>query len=135
MLLLSPSCELSVKNFTRKERVCDASAKWPCYRWGMHMQLPGTLLDQIDVEAEEARTVAPEPRAEVLDRVVLNRPARKVKFYFRKSRCKRCYSELSEEQVKMLLAAIRKVGRAKAENFVFADDVYLVSPGTKRLVK
>ena len=99
------------------------------------MQLPGTLLDQIDTGASELRPVAPELKAVELDRVVLNRPGRKVKFYFRNNRCKRCFSELSEEQVKTLFEALRKVGRSKPEKFVFADDVYLVSPRTKRLMK
>lgn len=99
------------------------------------MQLPGMLLDRIDAGINEVRPGAPELRAVELDRVVLNRPGRKVKFYFRKSRCKRCFSELSEAQVKTLFAAIRQIGRKKPENFVFADDVYLVSPRTKRLVK
>ena len=83
----------------------------------------------------EAEGAQPEVKAVALDRLVLNRKSRKVKFYFRKSRCKRCFSDLSDEQIKSIFSAIRKIGRVKAENFVFEDDVYLVSPGTKRLIE
>lgn len=98
----------------------------------MHMQLPGTFMLPSGTEAEGAQ---PEVKAVALDRLVLNRKSRKVKFYFRKSRCKRCFSDLSDEQIKSIFSAIRKIGRVKAENFVFEDDVYLVSPGTKRLIE
>jgi hypothetical protein len=99
----------------------------------MHMQLPGTLLDQIDMGANEVRPVVPEPKAVALDRLVFNRAGRKVKFYFRLNRCKRCYSDLTDEQVKALTASLKNIG--KTGNLVFDNDVYFVSPRTKRLVK
>ena len=91
------------------------------------MQLPDSLRDQIDAETIE-------PNAVLLDRVVLNRPGRKVKFYFRKNRYKRCYSDLTEEQVKMLFSALQKIGKVKKGNIIFDDAIYLVSPATKRTI-
>ena len=96
----------------------------------MHLQLPGTLKPTIEVEAQE---VPPIP-AVALDRIVLIRRARKVKFYLRKNTFKRCYSDLSEEQMKGISSAIRTTGQKKAENFVFEDDIYLVTPETKRSI-
>jgi hypothetical protein len=101
----------------------------------MHAQLPETLLTEIERGANEARPEAPDSKAVVLDRVVLNRPGRKVKFYFRKNRHKRCYSELTDAQVKALFIAVHKNARGQAVNFIFDDDHYLVTPETKRLVK
>ena len=100
----------------------------------MHLQLPGTtLIPQIETGNQGRHP--PEAQAIALDRVALDRRAREVKFYFRKSRCKRCYHDLSPEQVKALLSAIREVGRKKDESFVFGGDLYLATPRTKRLVK
>jgi hypothetical protein len=101
----------------------------------MHLQLPGTLLTEIESGANQIRPEAPETKAIALDRVVLNRPARKVKFYFRKNRCKRCYTELTEEQIKALFIAVHKNAKDKAINFIFDDDHYLVTPETKRFVR
>lgn len=97
----------------------------------MHLQLPDTLRPPGELAVIEGPA---EAKGVVLDRVELHRRARKVKFYFRKNRCKRCYSDLSEEQITTVHTAIRKTGRVKAENFVFDDELYIVSPGTKRFV-
>ncbi len=105
------------------------------YKLSMHLQLPGAVLDQIEAGASEIRPDAPETNGVLLDRVVLNRHGRKVKFYFRKNRHKRCYSDLSVEQVKALSSALLQTGKRKSENFVFDDDVYLVSPSTKCFVR
>ena len=102
------------------------------YTLGMHVQLPDSLLDQIATGTKESRQEAPEPTGVPLDRVVLNRPGRKVKFYFRKNRYKRCYSDLTEEQMKTLFSALQKIGKVKRESLIFDNDVYLVSPATKR---
>lgn len=99
----------------------------------MHLQLPNTLILPTEAEVASAQEILPEAKGVELDRLVLNRPGRKVKFYFRQNRCKRCYSDLTDEQVKALTASLRKIG--KTGNLVFDNDVYLVSPRTKRLVK
>jgi hypothetical protein len=105
----------------------------------MHLQLPGTtLIPRIETGNPGQPAKMPEGPGVpgiALDRVALDRRARKVKFYFRRNHCKRCYHDLSPEQVKALISAIREVGRKKEESFVFDDDVYLVTPQTKRLVK
>jgi hypothetical protein len=100
----------------------------------MHQQLPGTVLTKFDVDAPRHPQVT-ENKAVVLDRLVLNRPGRKVKFYFRNNRFKRCYSDLSEDQVKALTMAVHKNTAKTAINFVFDDDHYTVTPSTKRFVK
>ena len=99
----------------------------------MHLQLPNTLILPTEAEVASAQAILPEAKGVELDRLVFNRPGRKVKFYFRKNRCKRCYSDLTDEQVKALTASLKKVG--KTGNLVFNDDIYHVSPRTKRLVK
>jgi hypothetical protein len=99
----------------------------------MHLQLPNTLILPTQAEVASAQEILPEVKGVELDRLVLNRPARKVKFYFRNNRCKRCYSELTPEQVKTLFSAIQKIGQSG--NLVFDNDVYLVSARTQRLVK
>jgi hypothetical protein len=99
----------------------------------MHLQLPNTLILPTEAEVANAQEILPEAKGVELDRLVLNRPGRKVKFYFRQNRCKRCYSDLTDDQVKALTASLRKIG--KTGNLVFDNDVYLVSPRTKRLVK
>ena len=99
----------------------------------MHLQLPNTLILPTDAEVASAQAILPEVKGVELDRLVFNRPGRKVKFYFRNNRCKRCYSELTDEQVKALTASLKKIG--KTGNLVFDNDVYLMSPRTKRLVK
>jgi len=101
----------------------------------MHQLLPGTVLTQIDAVAHETQPAVAPTNGVVLDRLVLNRPARKVKFYFRNNRFKRCYSDLSEEQVKTLALAVHRNASQKAVNFVFDDDHYTLTPATKRLVK
>ena len=106
---------------------------WPTIQEGMHMQLPGTLLTEIESGANQTQPEALERKGVELDRLVLNRPGRKVKFYFRKNRCKRCYSDLTDEQVKALSSALQKIGK-KAGNLVFDNDVYLVSPSTQRFI-
>ena len=99
----------------------------------MHLQLPNTLILPTEAEVANAQAILPEAKGVELDRLVFNRPGRKVKFYFRKNRCKRCYSDLTDEQVKALTASLKKVG--KTGNLVFDNDIYHVSPRTKRLVK
>ena len=99
----------------------------------MHLQLPSTLILPTEAEVASAEEILAEAKGVELDRLVLNRPGRKVKFYFRQNRCKRCYSDLTDEQVKALTASLRKIG--KTGSLVFDNDVYLVSPRTKRLVK
>jgi hypothetical protein len=99
----------------------------------MHLQLPDTLILPTEAEVASAQAILPEAKGVELDRLVFNRLSRKVKFYFRKNRCKRCYSDLTDEQVKTLTASLKKIG--KNGNLVFDNDVYLVSPRTKRLVK
>jgi hypothetical protein len=99
----------------------------------MHLQLPNTLILPTEAEVASALEILPEAKGVELDRLVLNRPGRKVKFYFRQNRCKRCYSDLTDDQVKALTASLRKIG--KTGNLVFDNDVYHVSPRTKRLVK
>ena len=99
----------------------------------MHLQLPHTLILPTEAEVASAQAILPEAKGIELDRLVFNRPGRKVKFYVRQNRCKRCYSELSDEQVKALTTDLRKIGTTG--NLVFDNDVYLVSPRTKRLVK
>ena len=99
----------------------------------MHLQLPHTLILPTEAEVASAQAILPGVKGVELDRLVFNRPGRKVKFYFRQNRCKRCYSDLTDEQVKALTASLRIIG--KTGNLVFDNDVYLVSPRTKRLVK
>ena len=94
----------------------------------MHLQLPHTLILPTEAELASAQEILPEAKGIELDRLVFNRPGRKVKFYFRQNRCKRCYSELSDEQVKALTTDLRKIGTTG--NLVFDNDVYLVSPLT-----
>jgi hypothetical protein len=99
----------------------------------MHLQLPNTVILPTEAEVASALAILPEAKGVELDRLVFNRPGRKVKFYFRNNRCKRCYSELTDEQVKTFTASLKKIG--KSGNLVFDNDVYHVSPRTKRLVK
>lgn len=99
----------------------------------MHLQLPNTVILPTEADVASAQAILPEAKGVELDRLVFNRPGRKVKFYFRQNRCKRCYSELTDEQVKALTSDLRKIG--KTGNLVFDNDVYHVSPRTKRLVK
>jgi len=99
----------------------------------MHLQLPNTLILSAEAEMARAQEILPGAKGVELDRLVLNRAGRKVKFYFRKNRCKRCYSDLSEEQMKALFTTLQKIG--KTGNLVFDNDVYMVSPRTLRLVK
>ncbi len=73
--------------------------------------------------------------ANTVDRIVLDRKTRDVKFYLRKNTYKKCLHNLSEEQISNILAAIRKAGRETVEDLVFDDDVYILTPKTKRLVK
>ncbi|HEX4139124.1 MAG TPA: hypothetical protein VHY09_02175 [Candidatus Methylacidiphilales bacterium] len=98
----------------------------------MHLQLPNTLILPTEAEVASAQEILPGAKGVELDRLVLNRPGRKVKFYFRNNRCKRCYSDLSAEQVKTLFSAIQKIG--KSGSLVFDHDVYLVSPATKKFI-
>jgi hypothetical protein len=99
----------------------------------MHLQLPNTLILPTEAEMANAQAIPPEAKGVHLDRLVFNRPGRKVKFYFRQNRCKRCYSDLTDEQVKALSASLKKIG--KTGSLVFDNDVYVLSPRTKRLVK
>jgi len=99
----------------------------------MHLQLPNTLILPTEAEVANAQAIPPEAKGVHLDRLVFNRRGRKVKFYFRQNRCKRCYSEMSDEQVKALSSSLQKIG--KTGNLIFDNDVYHVSPRTKRLVK
>jgi hypothetical protein len=99
----------------------------------MHLQLPNTVILPTEAEVASALEILPEAKGVELDRLVFNRPGRKVKFYFRQNRCKRCYSDLTDDQVKDLSSSLRKIG--KTGHLVFDNDVYLVSPRTKRLVK
>jgi len=102
----------------------------------MHLQLPNTLILPTEAEVASAQEILPEAveaKGVELDRLVFNRPGRKVKFYFRQNRHKRCYSDLTDEQVKSLASSLQKIG--KTGNLVFDHDVYVVSPRTKRLVK
>jgi hypothetical protein len=99
----------------------------------MHLQLPHTLILPTEAEVASEQAIRPEAKGVELDRLVLNRPGRKVKFYFRNNRYKRCYSDLSAEQVKSLFTALQSI--SKSGNLVFDNDVYLISPKTKRLVK
>jgi hypothetical protein len=119
--------------FTRKARYRDASAKRMAYGDHMHLQLPNTLILPTEAEIASKQEIRPGVKGEELDRLVLNRPGRKVKFYFRNNSYKRCYSDLSVEQVKSLFTALQSI--SKSGNLVFDDDVYLISPKTKRLVK
>ncbi len=109
------------------------------------MQLPKTLLPmpqtgpqngaQPEANGAESAAIPPGVPADVVDRMVLLRKLRKVKFYLRNNRYKRCLCDLSPEQIRAMLLIIQKTGRTKAETFVFQDDSYLVSPQTKRVVK
>jgi hypothetical protein len=102
----------------------------------MHAQLPKTLLPMPQVGAKtEAEGEIPGAPAEAVDRIVLFRKQRMVKFYLRKSRYKRCLCDLSVDQMRAVALIIQKTGRTKAESIVFHDETYLVSPKTKRLVK
>jgi hypothetical protein len=102
----------------------------------MHVQLPKTLLPmpQLGVKAD-AEGVIPDAPAEAVDRLALFRKQRMVKFYLRNSRFKRCLCDLSADQVRALTLILQKTGRAKPESFVFQDEVYLISPQTKRELK
>ncbi len=86
----------------------------------MHLQLPDTLKEPLEQAAKERKAGA---NGVAWDRVERHRRARKGKFSWRKGQHKHCYSELSEEHVTAILTAIRKAEKAKAENFVFADDI------------
>jgi hypothetical protein len=102
----------------------------------MHAQLPKTLLPMPQVGAKaEAEGIKPDASAEAVDRIVLFRKQRMVKFYLRNNRYKRCLCDLSVEQMRAVALIIQKTGRAKAESVVFQDETYLVSPKTKRLLK
>ncbi len=73
--------------------------------------------------------------ANTVDRIVLDRKEREVKFYLRNNTYKKCLHNLSDEQITNILAAIRKAGREIVEDLFFEDDVFILSPSTKRLVR
>ncbi len=73
--------------------------------------------------------------ANTVDRIVLDRKSREVKFYLRNNTYKKCLHGLSEEQIRNVLDAIRKAGREIVESLIFEDDVFILSPNTKRLVR
>jgi hypothetical protein len=71
----------------------------------------------------------------LLDRVILNRKSRDVRFYLRKNTHKKCFSNLSEEQVKDIASIIQKAGKNKTENLAFDDETFILAPTTKREVR
>ncbi len=56
----------------------------------MHLQLPNTVILPTEAGVASAQEILPGDKGVELDRLVLDRPGRKVKFYFRQNRCKRC---------------------------------------------
>ena len=106
----------------------------------MHAQLPKTLLPMPQAGATpgvkaEAEGAIPDAPAEAVDRIVLFRKQRMVKFYLRNSRYKRCLCDLSVDQMRAVALILQKTGRTKPESVVFQDEAYLISPKTKRLLK
>jgi hypothetical protein len=76
-----------------------------------------------------------EPKVMILDRIILNRKSRDVRFYLRKNTHKKCFSGLSEEQVRDISSAIKKAGKDKTENLAFDDETFVLAPSTKREIR
>ncbi len=77
----------------------------------------------------------PKEQPELVERVVLNRKAREVRLYLRKNTYKKCIHNLNDEQVKTLLTALQKSGKQIVDTLCFANETFIVSPQTKRMVE
>jgi hypothetical protein len=84
---------------------------------------------------KEVKDAQPAEKPLLLERVVLNRKAREVRFYLRQNTYKKCVHNLTDEQVKKLLTAIKKSGKDLIDTLSFADETFIVSPKTKRLIE
>jgi hypothetical protein len=76
-----------------------------------------------------------ETKTMILDRVILNRKSRDVRFYLRKNTHKKCFSNLSDEQVQNISSIIRKSRKNTTENLAFDDETFILAPSTKREIR
>ena len=83
--------------------------------------------------ADQRRSAENKPEA--VERLVLNRSAREVRLYLRQNSYKKCISDLSPEQVKALLIAIKNSGKEIAAILCLDEEDFAFSTTTRKKIE
>ena len=74
-------------------------------------------------------------KPEAVERLVLNRSAREVRLYLRQNSYKKCICDLSPEQVKALLTAIKNSGKEIAAILCLDEQDFSFSATTRKKIE